>query len=142
MKTLLERFVEKYMPEPNSGCWLWLGSCSRGYGSFSINGRLHKAHRISYEMHRGPIPEGLQLDHLCRVRCCVNPDHLEPVTARVNQRRSNSIPASNARKTYCTHGHELAGDNLYVKPNGQRQCRICARKRTQRYYARKHKRAA
>jgi hypothetical protein len=85
--TTYDRFIQKYVPEPNTGCWLWTGYVDRhGYGQFK-GAKQGSAHRWSYEYHAGPIPEGLQLDHLCRVRSCVNPAHLEPVTCRVNVSR-------------------------------------------------------
>lgn len=97
----VDRFMSHVSPEPNSGCWLWTASGgSGGYGSFSI-GRARAnlmAHRVSYEMFRGPIPEGLHIDHLCRVRCCVNPAHLEPVTPRENVNRG--IGGAGKPKTY------------------------------------------
>jgi HNH endonuclease len=74
----------------------------------------------------GPIPEGCELDHLCREKVCVFPEHLEPVSGRENSRRSRSPAALNARKTHCLRGHLLSGSNLYVFPGGKRQCRICA----------------
>lgn len=81
-------FDHFYIPEPNSGCWLWFGATTeRGYGVVVANGRSIRAHRISYETAKGQIPEGLVLDHLCRVHCCVNPDHLEAVTQLENVRR-------------------------------------------------------
>lgn len=89
MPYLPRPFDHFYIPEPNSGCWLWIGSEreSGGYGFIVRNGRSTAAHRVSYEMAKGPIPEGLVIDHLCRVHCCVNPDHLEAVTQLVNVRR-------------------------------------------------------
>ena len=85
---MLARFVPKYIPEPNSGCWLWVAMLgSGGYGRFKVGNKNVYAHRLSYEHHVGAIPEGLDLDHLCRTRCCVNPTHLEPVTRKENIRR-------------------------------------------------------
>jgi hypothetical protein len=89
MRLELERRIS---PEPNTGCWLWVGNKNdRGYGVVPLEGKIRKAHRAVYESERGPIPEGLTLDHLCRIRCCVNPDHLEPVTAMENIRRGIAI---------------------------------------------------
>lgn len=107
----------------SSGCWEWTGARRPdGYGV--LNGV--RAHRLVYEAKVGPIPEGLDLDHLCRVRHCVNPDHLEPVTRRVNTLRGEGPAAVKARQTHCVNGHLLAGDNLYVHPKrGTRNCRTC-----------------
>ena len=119
---LVERFEEKYVPEPNSGCWLWIGNLeSKGYGKFYIGGRPKKAHRISYELAKGPIPAGLEPDHKCRVRCCVNPDHLEAVTHRENMKRG-VFPQSS--RTHCPSGHPYDESNTYIK-KGLRSCRAC-----------------
>jgi len=87
-----ERFMKYVEPEPNSGCWLWTGGIAwDGYGNFKVPGHQRQAHRIAYELWRGPIPDGLQLDHLCSVRSCVNPAHLEAVTGRTNVLRSEMV---------------------------------------------------
>lgn len=137
-RPLTERFWEKVDlggPPPSrpwapitTGCWLWEGHVgSDGYGSaFNVTGQHDRAvpHRIAYELLVGLIPEGLQLDHLCRVRNCVNPDHLEPVTAKENRVRGG------ATITHCPSGHEYDGDNTYMRPQGGKACRACARDRT------------
>ena len=117
-----------------SGCWLWCGTrVHGGYGHFWIGSRSDGtrravyAHRWSYAYFVGPIPKGLTLDHLCRVRCCVNPDHLEPVTQRENTLRGDTITTRNARKTHCPRGHPYDDANTYVSPKGLRMCRICRR---------------
>lgn len=115
-------------------CWYWAGSVDKdGYGIIGfrrMDGRCTSARapRVVYENYKEEIPENLQLDHLCRNRICVNPDHLEPVTARVNTLRGNSPSAMNSRKTKCKHGHTLLGLNLYTRKDGRRQCRVCRRK--------------
>lgn len=122
---LQARFETGYVPEPNSGCWLWLGDSHRtGYGRMMEKGRALAAHRVSYELHRGPIPAGMTLDHLCRVRICVNPLHLEPVTHKENCRRGHGWSGRNARKTHCNKGHEFTTANTYRNWAG-RKCRTC-----------------
>lgn len=121
-----ERFKSKI--EKTDTCWLWLGALDKGgYGIFmsSKEGIRFPAHRASYEIFKGKIPIGLQLDHLCRNRKCVNPNHLEPVTARENNRRGFSIAALNSRKTHCKNGHELSINNLLKNRLPVRICRIC-----------------
>jgi hypothetical protein len=122
----LDRFWNKV--DATGPCWLWTACTSgNGYGGFQLDGRLQAAHRVAYELLVGPIPEGMQLDHLCRVLICVNPDHLEVVTCRENLMRSPIAPASvNSRRVRCVHGHELSGANLRMS-NGKRQCRACER---------------
>jgi HNH endonuclease len=113
-------------------CWSWLGATSLGYGIF----QKKKAHRVSYELSVGEIPEGLVLDHLCRNTICVRPDHLEPVTIGENVLRGFNPPAENARKTHCHRGHELLPDNVSII-QGWRRCKACARQRQAEYVARK-----
>ena len=127
--SLFERFEERYIPEPNSGCWLWIGAClNTGYGEIGLGKKTLLAHRVSYEFYRGKIPDGLQIDHLCRVRCCVNPWHMEPVTIGENVRRGESVKLTKARcalQTHCKNGHLLSGSNLYLRPEGGRACKQC-----------------
>jgi len=124
--TPLERFVA-YLDFPDCGCWIWTGTLVSGYGQFKVERVRWKAHRWSYTALVGPIPDGLQIDHLCRTPACVNPDHLEPVTPRINTLRGESIQARNALKTHCDHGHPLSGDNLVVYGK-MRACRTCRRR--------------
>ncbi len=106
-------------------CWLWTDHRRDGYGSiYGEDKRNQYAHRIAYTIIRGPIPEGLQIDHLCRVRHCVNPKHLEPVTAYENWRRGNGPAAINARRTHCKRGHPFTAENTRMKQSS-RVCRQC-----------------
>lgn len=127
--TEIDRFMKFVSPEPNSGCWLWTGTWGTGgYGDFrpTRSKRMERAHRTAYRLLRGPIPEGLQLDHLCRVRCCVNPAHLEPVTSAENIRRGRT--GENMRsKTHCPQGHEYSPANTYHDRTGRRHCNECRR---------------
>lgn len=113
-----------------NGCWNWMGHRDPdGYGRISIKRQARLVHRVSYEFYVGPIPAGLQLDHLCRNRACFNPEHLEPVTSLVNSRRS---PISHAGKTHCPQGHPYDEVNTYVfrdRKSGKdaRRCRQCKR---------------
>lgn len=112
-------------------CWLWQGYTNKkGYGSVRrrhIRAMPIPVHRYAYEQLVGKIPEGLYLDHLCRIPSCVNPEHLEPVTNKENVLRGVGISAKNAKKTHCLRGHEFTSENTYRwsgKPNG-RSCKKC-----------------
>ena len=118
----------RYETCPSTGCWEHPAKPDRdGYRSIGFAGKRHKLHRFVYEHFRGTIPSGLDIDHLCRNCGCCNPDHLEPVTGRVNTLRGDTPPGRNAAKTHCLRGHVLSGENLYVSPKGARYCRECDR---------------
>jgi hypothetical protein len=136
-----ERFWSKVdVPEQPSCCWEWIGNIhATGYGQFSLGQRQLLPHRVAYTLLIGPIPLDRQLDHLCRNRRCVNPDHLQVATPRINTLRSGAIPAINARKTHCIQGHEYTPDN--TKWNGnKRSCRLCRVEGYRRYRANKRAR--
>lgn len=119
-------------------CWLWTGCrTARGYGRFMFNRRVQPAHRVSYQLLVGPIPEGTELDHLCRVKHCVRPEHLDPVPHQVNVQRGlagQHTAIRYATRTHCDKGHALTPDNLLGHVSG-RQCRRCNLDRQARYYA-------
>lgn len=127
-----ERFWAKV--QKTETCWLWIGSLTlNGYGQLWLHGRRVMVHRLSYTWLVGPIPEGKQLDHLCRVRNCVRPSHLEPVTNRENCMRGESFAAVNARKTHCSEGHPLVEGNLYWTGRGGRgTCKTCHKVKARR----------
>lgn len=132
----LARFERHVSPEPNSGCWLWTGwrDC-KDYGGVTIDKVTQRAHRVSYEHFKGPIAAGLVVDHLCRVTCCVNPDHLEPVTCKENLNRGINWQAAKER---CCRGHEFTDENTRIAPtDGGRRCRTCARETQQERRSRK-----
>jgi len=136
------RFWEKAQLT-ESGCWLWTAQVGHhGYARYSQDSKSRKAHRIAYEALVAPIPAGLVIDHLCRVRHCVNPAHLEAVTNAENIRRGESKPPSSrgsgpALKSHCSKGHAFSGDNLRINSRGARVCRTCHRNYSREFAARK-----
>ena len=127
-----DRLLDAVSFEPNTGCWLWVKYRNpEGYGRIGMGRRLEHAHRVSYMVFRGPIPAGLQLDHLCRTPACINPFHLEAVTPKVNSQRGYW-----GTKTACVHGHPYIGNNFTIDKHGKRLCRVCARAYQKRRNAR------
>lgn len=125
-------FWARIAKDPVTGCWNWTGKIAHnGYG---VGRNDVRSHRFAYEMLVGPIPEGLCIDHLCRNKACCNPEHLEVVTLGENVLRGNSIPARNARKTHCKHGHEFTPENTYIYKRKRhpfetmRMCMICRKR--------------
>jgi hypothetical protein len=144
-RTVEERFwprVNKNGPVPShrpelGPCWVWTGGTADGYGVFWLDGRLRKAHIVSYTWAKGEIPADRERDHLCRNRPCVNPDHLEAVDHWTNVARGISPHGQNAVKTHCPADHEYTPENTYIIPGtGARVCRECARRRNREWWAR------
>ena len=135
----LERFENLYLPEPNTGCWLWLGYTSKtsnGYGRFYWRRKQVRAHRFAYLAFIGEISPGLVVDHVCRNRICVNPDHLRLVTPRQNTLENSQSPAYfEAARTSCNQGHPFSAENTYVRRrDGSRECRTCRKQQRRVFY--------
>jgi len=132
----LQRFWNKVKKSNN--CWLWIASVNyKGYGEFRFKKKLVKAHRFSYEISKGFIPKDMTIDHLCRNRACVNPEHLECVPMKENVLRGISFSAINSRKTHCKRGHEFTKENTIIRKLG-RECRIC-KKMLDSIYGKSHR---
>lgn len=130
-------------PHGESGCWIWNGRVNdKGYAALRVAGKFWAAHRWYYTQAKGPIPEGLEIDHLCRNPSCVNPEHLEPVTQLENLARSRNPASIALRFDTCIHGHPLTEDNVYRQPKwpNKRRCRTCIRAARSRARARKSRR--
>ncbi len=114
----------------SSECWTWEGHLEVGYGRVSVNSERIGAHVLSYTWAKGPIPEGLEIDHLCRTRHCVRPEHLEAVTCQINLLRGEGVAGQNFRKTQCPNGHPY---DLERNSRGDRVCTACLRENTRRW---------
>ena len=142
IRTLPERDRFWAKVDRSGDCWEWTaGKNVGGYGRFTLTGSDTNvaAHRYAYEDELGPIPEGMDLDHLCRNRACVRPSHLEPVTNKVNVLRGVAPTADNARKTHCPEGHEYSPENTRIY-RGYRYCRTCQRAHSRKRMAAKRAR--
>jgi hypothetical protein len=131
----IDRLMEK-VRETEDGCWQWTHYIEKsGYAKLWVDRRAVMAHRFSYEYHVAPIPAGLEIDHLCRNRACVNPYHLEPVTTAENLRRRLPWVPYQTLKTHCPEGHPYDDENTYTGSGG-RVCLICKRENARKYYER------
>lgn len=128
MKPTIQEFERRIERLPFSGCWIWMKSLRYGYGQVWIRPNIMQAHRLAYQLYVGLIPEGLQVLHKCDIKCCVNPDHVYLGTDADNTRdklQRGTFSYFNSLQTHCKRGHPLSGENLYLCPDGRRQCRSC-----------------
>lgn len=145
---IMMHLEKRSMPEPNTGCWLWLQSTgSHGYGQTFMNGKVTVAHRVSYEAYKGKIPIDLVIDHKCRNRICINPEHLEPVTDAENLRRGDHtahrvyLDALRASITHCPKGHDMSLHGRIKPSTNRRYCSKCnSAQGLRRYHERKKER--
>lgn len=139
---LPEIIEARIIPEPMSGCWIWLGPLrdnKEGYGGASYQGKTYRAHKLVYQLLRAEVSKGLTLDHLCRNRICCNPDHLEPTTWKINIHRGIGVAPKNLAKSHCPQGHLYDEANTYHW-NNQRFCRTCSRGYKRNYNRRRIRR--
>lgn len=134
----LARFWAKVSPEPNSGCWLWdAGVSDRGYGRFRVGNRTLRAHRFSWEIHNGALSNELELDHrVCRLKCCVNPDHLVPCTPQEHKLQPDTPPLFQ-KHVACAVGHPYLPETVYYDPHGTPRCKVCRKEYRAKHEAKK-----
>lgn len=124
--TYEQRFRTRYVVDRKTGCWNWTaGLNGKGYAYFWLNGGTRQAYKVAYVWKYGLVPKGLDLDHVCLNKKCVNPDHLEAVTRKEHTHRGSTLAAINFRKTRCLRGHPFTKENTFIKPSGARVCRTC-----------------
>lgn len=143
-KNLPSNLANKIVVDGN-GCWIWQGCKRNGYGRVFHQGKLHTTHRVAYRTLVGEIQSGLELDHLCRVRACCNPEHLEAVLHKVNIHRG-AVMTANGRPSHvgtaCRHGHEYVDGSYYTDKKGHRKCRTCRKANMDAYHNRRKERLA
>lgn len=133
-RTLETRLWARLVEAP-SGCWEWQGATSSGYGTIRYDGRTQYVHRVTWQELRSEIPDGLELDHLCKNTRCANPWHLDPVTSAVNLARSTNPASTHRRAATCKNGHPKTTENVYISPTGRRQCQPCKLQRARDWHA-------
>lgn len=134
-RPVMERFENNFIPEPMSGCHLWIRATDKdGYALFKVDGKMVRAHRWIYRQVFGIEDKSMVVDHICRTRSCVNPGHLRLLTNRANILIGVGKAAQNARKTKCKSGHPLSGDNTIIDKKGHRHCRECTNALKRSYY--------
>lgn len=139
-----ERLDRLSIRDPNCGCWIWTGCIDKcGYGKFNV-GKESLAHRASYKEYVGPIPDDCEIDHKCKVRCCINPQHLQAISHAENVKLADHKTGHrNTKKTHCIRGHEFSDENTFIEVwNGirMRKCKVCTRAKNARANAKKRQR--
>lgn len=137
MNTIPAKIADSFETVPESGCWIWTGALDKGYGAINWNGSRRCAHRVLYEILRGPIPNGYECHHLCGNRSCINPNHIELVTRSEHMQLDGrglklikNAAAKNHAKTHCKRGHKYTDKTMFIPLGGWRTCRVCMNQAT------------